>query len=331
MALRIEPGAGHVVGLSLREHDITAVVCDFAGGEVASASVEARAGRRSTQQTVDLVRSAFSDAVAKAGLAPEDISAIGLGLPGYVRGDSGMVYWSPQLRDRHVPLGEALRPHLPCPIHMDNDVNLLALAESWFGKGRGLSDFAVVTIEHGVGMGLVQDNALYRGARGLGLELGHTTMQIDGALCRCGQRGCLEAYVADYALAREASTALDWDDRAVPSPGDMIEILFEQAKAGNEEARMIFRRAGRFLSAGLANMIRLFDPELVILSGERLRFDYLYAEEVLSEIHRFSDRLGRPRTRIEIHTWGDLVWARGAAALALSATTADRAQAISTA
>jgi predicted NBD/HSP70 family sugar kinase len=330
VALRIEPAAAHVVGVSLRDEAVTAVVSDFAGGEVASLLLDTRPARRSVEQTVDLVAEVLGGVLERAGLQPSDIAVIGLGLPGFVLHEDGMVYWSPLLQDRHVPLGAALAARMPCPVLIDNDVNLLALAELWFGKGRELSDFAVITIEQGVGMGLVQDNAVNRGTRGLGLELGHTTMQIDGALCRCGQRGCLEAYVADYALAREATVALDWTNRAIPSTGQMIEILFDQAKAGNEEARMIFRRAGRFLSAGLANMIRLFDPELVILSGARLRYDYLYAEELLAEIHRFSDRLGRPRTRIEIHTWGDLVWARGGAALALSAVTAvtaDRAMA----
>ena len=85
----------------------------------------------------------------------------------------------------------------------------MTLAELWFGAGRALSNFAVITIEHGVGMGFVSDNRLFRGAHSMGLELGHSKVQLDGALCRCGQRGCLEAYLADYALAREASTALD--------------------------------------------------------------------------------------------------------------------------
>jgi len=208
-------------------------------------------------------------------------------------------------------------------VHVDNDVNLLALAEQRFGMGRKLSNFAVVTIEHGVGMGLILDTQVYRGAMGMGLEIGHTTVQLDGALCRCGQRGCLEAYVADYALVREASTALEWDLRVTRSPQQTLEILFDQAKAGNDAARLIFERAGRYLSTGLANVIRIFDPGLLIISGARLRYDLLYAEEVLSEMHRFSDRIGRDRTKVAIHTWGDTVWARGAAALALSAVTDD--------
>ena len=94
-----------------------------------------------------------------------------------------------------------------------------------------------------------------------------------------------------------------------------------QAKSGNEAARTIFRRAGRYLSVGLSNVVQLFDPELIILSGERMQYDYLYAEEVLAEMHKLTLNDGRVPCRVEIHAWGDLVWARGATALALAAVT----------
>ena len=101
----------------------------------------------------------------------------------------------------------------------------------------------------------------------------------------------------------------------------MLETLFGEAKAGNQAARTIFRRAGRYLSVGLANVVQLFDPELIILSGERMRYDYLYADEVLSEMQALTLSQGRVPARVEIHAWGDLVWAQGAVALALSAVT----------
>ena len=156
---------------------------------------------------------------------------------------------------------------------------------------------------------------------GLGTELGHTKVQLDGALCRCGQRGCLEAYVADYALAREATTALNWshlDGQPMPV---LLESLFDHAKAGNVAARSIFRRAGRYLAVGLANVVNLFDPGLIILSGERMRYDYLYAADTLAEMQSLMLNADRPPPRIEVHAWGDLLWAHGAAALALGAVT----------
>ena len=156
------------------------------------------------------------------------------------------------------------------------------------------------------------------------MELGHTKVQLDGALCRCGQRGCLEAYIADYALAREATTALNWNHKEGQSINVLLESLYDHAKAGNTAARSIFRRAGRYLAVGLSNVVNLFDPALIILSGERMRYDYLYANETLAEIKALALNTGRPVPKIEIHAWGDLLWAHGAAALALAQVTEGR-------
>lgn len=227
--------------------------------------------------------------------------------------------WSSILSERNVPLGRLVTERLGLPAQIDNDANLCAMAELWFGAGRRLSDFVVVTIEHGLGMGMVTNHRIFRGARGIGMELGHTKVQLDGALCRCGQRGCLEAYVADYALAREATTALNWTHRQTQSTAVLLESLHDHAKAGNQAARSIFRRAGRYLAVGLANVVNLVDPPLLILAGARLRFDYLYAEETLAEMNALVLETGRPLPEIEIHAWGEMLWAHGAAALALSA------------
>jgi predicted NBD/HSP70 family sugar kinase len=147
-------------------------------------------------------------------------------------------------------------------------------------------------------------------------------VQFDGALCQCGQRGCLEAYLADYALTREAATALGRRFDPQASPKEILATLFEQAKAGHKAAEMIFRRAGRFLSLGLSNVVQLFDPALIILSGERMQYDHFFADEVLDEMRRLTLNEGRKPCKVSINAWNDLVWARGASALALAAMTA---------
>jgi predicted NBD/HSP70 family sugar kinase len=321
VALGVRPAAYHVVGIKLSDHIDTAIVLDFAGASLGSANQAREPMMQDAAHVLAEVEAVFEAAVASAGLARSEIAAVGLGLPGVIDNLSGKALWSPLIRERDVALAAQLTARLGLPVHVDNDANLLTRAELWFGAGRALSDFAVVTIEHGLGMGLVINHRLYRGANGLGMEIGHTKVQLDGALCRCGQRGCLEAYVADYALVREARTALNLGNRGVKSPQVLLESLYDHAKAGNQSARAIFSRAGRYLALGLANIVNIFDPKLILLSGERMRYDYLYAEEVLTEMHALTLDTGRPPPRVEIHAWGDLVWARGAAALALEATT----------
>ncbi|MFN4100381.1 MAG: ROK family protein [Pararhodobacter sp.] len=321
VAMSVVPSAHRVIGIKLSDERHTAVLADFAGTILAEAMLPTPPVRKSLDQIGDETDTLVERVLAEAGLPREAISAVGIGISGLVDPVDGTAPWSPLLQGQNLPLRAALTRRLGRPVLVENDANMLTLAELWFGAGRATSDFAVVTIEHGVGMGLVVGNRLYRGTRGMGMELGHIKVHLDGALCRCGQRGCLEAYLADYALAREAATALDRNPRNLTSPQAMLETLFAEAKGGNLAARSIFRRAGRYLALGLSNVIQVFDPDLIILSGERMRYDYLYADEVLAETQALTLNRGRPPCRVEIHNWGDMVWARGAAALALSHVT----------
>ncbi len=318
VALGVRADAHRVAGLKVSDGSLSAVVTDFAGNHLSDHVLERVPEALSPAQAADLIALLVDTVTEKAGMTRQDLSAVGVAMPGYIESGTGQVIWSSVLTERNVALAGMAAAKLGLPVHIDNDANLCALAELWFGAGRGRSDFAVVTIEHGLGMGLVLNHRLYRGARGLGMELAHTKVQLDGALCRCGQRGCLEAYVADYALAREATVALNLTHRDGKSMKVLLESLYDHAKAGNGAARSIFRRAGRYLAVGLSNIVNLFDPALIILSGERMRYDYLYAADTLAEMENLAIATGRPLPQIEIHAWGDLLWAHGAAALALS-------------
>lgn len=321
VALEVVPEGRRVIGIKVSDERHSAVLTDFAGNMLADATLPIPSATKSANELLDEMDALIGLLLAQTPYQLSDINAVGIGLSGIVEHQTGTVIWSPLMTEREFNLKALFKARFGVPVLIDNDANVLTLAELWFGVGRAMSDFAVVTIEHGVGMGLVLNNRLFRGSRGIGLELGHTKVQLDGALCRCGQRGCLEAYLADYALAREASTALGRNTRNLQSPHQLLESLYGRAKSGNFAARSIFQRAGRYLAVGLANVIQLFDPELIILSGERMRYEYLYADEVLTEMQSLTLTEGRSLAQIEIHAWGDLVWARGATALALTAMT----------
>lgn len=321
VALEVVPNAHYVIGIKLSDGYDTAVLADFCGNIVADSASPVLPTRRDLSQLLDGIGALMDDVLQKAGKTLADVKTVGIGVSGISDHETGVLLWSPLLHLRDVALGPAFTERFNLPVHLDNDANMLALAELWFGAGRRMENFAVVTIEHGVGMGLVVNNRLSRGAQGMGMELGHTKVQLDGALCRCGQRGCLEAYLADYALAREAATALGRPLDTAQSPQDMLEHLYAQAKDGDQAAQAIFSRAGRYLSIGLSNVIQLFDPPLIILSGERMQYDYLYSQEVIAEMQSLTLSAGRNPCQVETYAWGDLIWARGATALALSALT----------
>jgi predicted NBD/HSP70 family sugar kinase len=321
VALQVVPEAGFVIGIKLAFKRHIAVLLDFAGNLIADADLLSSDVGRPVEQLIDEIELLIRKILKEGGKTQSDVRAIGIGMPGIIDHNSGVVVWSSMLQTRDEDLRATFAQRFDIPMVLDNDANMLTLAELWFGQGRAMADFAVVTIESGVGMGLVLNNELYRGGHGMGLELGHTKVQLDGALCRCGQRGCLEAYLADYALSREAATALDHDPTMAKNSQATLETLYQQAKSGHKAAETIFRRAGRYLSLGLSNVVQLFDPALIILSGERMQYDYLYAQTVLDEMQRMTLNEGRKPCEVAIHAWGDLVWARGAAALALSNVT----------
>ena len=321
VALELVPEVLHVVGVKLSDERHTAVLTDFGGNVLSSAALKTHSDKKSANELLRDTGMLIKQLCNIAQISPKSISAIGVGISGIVDCETGIVAWSPLLKDLDVSLGNLFATHFGTPVLIDNDANVLTLAELWFGAGRALSNFVVVTIENGVGMGFVIDNQLFRGAHGMGLELGHTKVQLDGALCRCGQRGCLEAYLADYALAREASTILDTPPDKAQNLPEVLKKLYAKAAAGDQVVHTIFQRAGRYLAVALSNVIHLFDPELIILSGQLMRDDFLNAKNMQSEMRALSLYHSSHETQIQIQSWGDMVWARGATALALTELT----------
>ncbi|WP_244614853.1 ROK family transcriptional regulator [Pukyongiella litopenaei] len=318
--LRIRGKAHLLAGMKLSDRKLSLVLMDFAGAELAELETRMPASTQSPGQLATEIGAALDRLTAQADRTLADLSGIGVGIAGVVEAARGFVYWSPSLSDRNIPLGALLSDHLGIPVFVDNDANLVAVAEQGFGLGRGRDDFIVVTIESGVGLGLVIGGTLYRGTRGCGAEFGHTKVHFEGALCRCGQRGCLEAYVADYALLREALT--------VPGAGDpgagteaRMQALLSAARAGDASARSILDRSGRVFAMGLANLVNIFDPDLIILAGEQMQFDHLYADAVIEAMRRSIVQVDKPPPEVVIHKWGNLMWARGAAAYALDQVT----------
>jgi len=321
--LQICSDAHLVAGMKLSNETTTVVIVDFIGSIVAEYSTQTPTDIQTAAQTCDFLQTTLQAALSDAGMTQQSLSGVGIGLPGIVDAPKGVIRWSPFITEADAPLQDMLQQRLDMPVFLENDANLVALAEQRFGLGQNARNFIVITIEQGVGMGIVIDGKLIRGTRGGGGELGHTKVQLDGALCRCGQRGCLEAYVGDYALLREASTTMGHDPglQSFPKPEQQMHHLFDQARAGNQLALSIFRRAGRMFAMGLANVVNILAPELIILSGERMKYDYLYDDDVIESMKRSIVNMGGPPPDVRVHKWGDKMWAMGAATFAIEGVT----------
>ena len=316
VALAIRGQAHRIAGIKVAHHRITVLIADFTGRDIICHEVAREHSRVPTHALCAEICAALNDACAMGGLTIDQLSGVGLGLAGMVDAPRRFIYWSSSLTARNIDLGQALDRFLPCPVFVDNDANLVAKAEHLFGEGRNCENFIVITIEHGVGMGIVINNQIYRGARGCGAEFGHTKVQLEGALCQCGGRGCLEAYVGDYALLREANSTSGRNRYTTPT------ALFHAAKNGDSMARSILDHAGRIFAMGLANVVNIFDPEKIILAGARLSFDHLYSDRMIQDMKQWIVKVDAPMPEIRIHDWGDLMWAKGAAAYAIEEVTA---------
>lgn len=313
--LKISGTARFIAGLKIADAEISFVLTDFEGVERAALKRPIARGPHAPADLAAALEAGLRALAQSADCDFEAIAGVGVGVAGLVQAETGIVYWSPSLTERNHPFRDVLQDRLMRPVFIDNDANLVAMAELTFGMGRERRDFIVVTLESGVGMGIILGGQLYRGTRGSGGEFGHTKVALNGALCRCGQRGCLEAYVADYALVREAR-ARGLIDAGTPLEHATADIL-AAAKQGNPIAAEVVSDAGSMFAMGLANLANIFDPELIILAGAQMQFDHLYADAVMAEMRKSIVKIDKPAPDVLIHKWGNHMWALGAAAYAL--------------
>ncbi|OSQ36718.1 ROK family transcriptional regulator [Thalassospira mesophila] len=223
-------------------------------------------------------------------LSPQGMVGIGIAVQGVADSNSGEIMWSPALRLRQIAITKPLRDRYGTNVQMSNDANCIATAITQDNSLYGNGDFAVIMLGYGIGMGLVLNGAVYNGPFGAAAEFGHTKYQTDGPLCNCGRRGCLEAYIGDYAILRDASALIDLPPEMYIAnplhPGeDQMMDLVRQARDGNEDLADLFRHAGKVLGYGIANLIALLGPERILITGSGARAYDLMEPEIQRSLH----------------------------------------------
>lgn len=316
--LRMNPQAAHVVGIKLSLHQIAILVTNLKAEVLLSLVLPVRTERMAPEVIADLLEDGVRNSVAKAGLRLGDILGIGIGVPGFIDHGAGVVTWSPIFGRAMPAFARMVGDRLGVPTIMENDVNLVTLAERWFGQGQDIDDFMVVTVEHGVGMGLFLNGELYRGHHGLGAEFGHVKLGLDGPRCRCGQAGCIEAHAADYAILREAARIIELPDvtDAFAAHQAIAEVT-RLALEGDERLAALFTRAGAALGLGIANLCNVLNPARVIVSGAGTRAGSLLLDPLKATMEANLISALQGRIDVLVEPWGDDVWARGAASLVL--------------
>jgi len=198
----------------------------------------------------------------------------GVGAPGPLDTKRGIVLLSPNLGWVNLPLRQLVQDGLAIPTAIDNDANCAVLGECWMGAARGARNVIGITIGTGIGGGIVVDGRLYHGASDCAGEIGHTTVEVNGRRCKCGNYGCLEAYASGPAIARRAVEAIEAGQPSrLPEyvNGALEKItaqtVYQAAHDGDELAEEVVGDTAKFLGAGIANMINIFNPEIVVVFG----------------------------------------------------------------
>jgi predicted NBD/HSP70 family sugar kinase len=316
--LALNPAAAYVVGVKLSAFQVSFAVTNMQADVLSSLIVPVRIGKRSVEFVADLIEEGIRHCVSEALINMRKISGIGIGIPGLVNSVKGFTYWSALYKKGNTTLRDLIRKRFNIQTYIENDANTVTLAQQWFGEGRGVDNFLVVTVEHGVGMGIVVNGQIYRGLKGIGAEFGHMVIKPGGALCRCGKRGCIESYVADYSVlgaAMDACKAGKWQYRDISSL--TIEEVTAIAKKGEPALQKIFKRSGEILGLGISGLVQIFNPEKIIIAGEGVRAGALLFEPMQKMIKAHTTPQMNETLQIVIQKWQDTDWARGAASLVL--------------
>jgi glucokinase len=256
-------------GIDVGGTKIAGGVIDESGAVVEELRVESPA------TDVEAIEDAITSLVRELR-SRHEIGAVGIGAAGYVDKARAVVMFAPNIAWRDVDLKAELEERVDLPVVVENDANAAAWGEFVYGAGHDIDDLLMVAVGTGVGGGVVLDGELYRGAFGVGAEIGHMRVVPDGVICGCGNRGCLEQYASGTALVRETRAAArsgsllaaDLLERAGGDP-DLITgpLVTEAARAGDPFAVEQLQVLGRWLGEGIASLTAVLDPAVVVIGG----------------------------------------------------------------
>ncbi|MFF5054872.1 ROK family protein [Micromonospora sp. NPDC000663] len=266
MLLRIAPRFAFVAGVDVGETRVRVELFDFAMTLLASIEYPLDPARTEPDVVAGHVLAGIDAVTGEAGVAPADVLGVGIGVSGVVEQGVEAVVHAQALGWDRVPLERLISAGTDLPLHIDNGAKTLGQAEMWFGAGRGARHAVFALVGSGVGASVVTNGATYRGASSSAGEWGHTTLVYGGRACRCGARGCLEAYVGAEAIIeryREARRG-----RAAPGEDEESQLAALVAAADTSAtARRVLDETAGYLGAGVANLINLFNPQRVVLGG----------------------------------------------------------------
>ena len=307
--LALDKSAGVAVGVDFGHTHLRVAVSDL------SHDVVAEAGRdldvdHSAAEGLDAATTLVDDVLKRGRVQRKRVLGVGMGVPGPINRSTGTVGSSAILPGWvGVDAAAEMSKRLRVPVHVENDANLGALAEFVWGSGKGFTDLIYIKLSSGVGAGMLLGGRLYHGTGGTAGEIGHTVVQPGGAICRCGNRGCLETVASARAIAEVLG-----DSRGEPVS---IKQMLDLARDGDAAAVRLIGEAGREVGIAVANLCNVINPERVIVGGDMSAAGDLITEPILESVRRYAIFSAADQVSVVSGTLGERAELLGALALVL--------------
>ncbi len=262
----------YYVGIDLGGTNIVAGVVDEEYNIIAKASTKTNCPRPDKEIADDMARMALQ-AVKNAKLTIDDIEWVGVGTPGIANSETGIIEYSNNLGFKDTPMVKYIQETIDKPVFIENDANAAAYGEFVAGAAKGARNAVCITLGTGVGGGIIIDGRIYSGSNFAGAEIGHTVIEVDGAQCSCGRKGCFEAYSSATGLIRMTKEAIaEHPDSIMAKSADdkgkvTARTSFDCMRAGDKYAKAVVDKYIKYLAAGITNTINIFQPDILCIGG----------------------------------------------------------------
>jgi len=272
------PEAKYIVGVDLGGTNIVVGVIPVDGSEIFSVKSLPTEATRGPKFVVDrmvgMIEESIAHTMSELGVERSAIAGVGVGSPGPLDRKTGTIIATPNLGWRNFPLRDLISNAVNLPASLDNDANCATYGEWWMGAGRDVDTLVGLTLGTGIGGGIVLHGKVFHGASDVAGEIGHMTIDSTGRKCKCGNYGCLEQYASGPAIALRAVEGIDAGaETMLPDlvQGRLEEItaatVYEAAVLGDPYANEVMKETAKFLGAGIANILNLLNPEMVVIAG----------------------------------------------------------------
>ncbi|MCD7890356.1 MAG: ROK family glucokinase [Ruminococcus sp.] len=263
----------YYVGIDLGGTNIVAGVVDENYNIIAKASTKTNCPRPEKEIADDMAKMALQ-AVENANFTIDDIEWVGVGTPGIANSSTGIIEYSNNLGFKNTLMMKYIQETIDKPVFIENDANAAAYGEYVAGAAKGAKNAVCITLGTGVGGGIIIDGKIYAGSNFAGAEIGHTVIEVDGAQCSCGRKGCFEAYSSATGLIRMTKEAMAADDpesimnKMAEEKGKVTaRTAFDAMRAGDKSAKAVVDKYIKYLAAGITNTINIFQPDVLCIGG----------------------------------------------------------------